>query len=43
MKLFCIVHANELSDIIQAVHAVEAYISGYMKMLDYRYKCILQM
>ena len=36
MKLLCVVHANQLCDIIvQAVHADELKHSGYKEVLDY--------
>ena len=35
MKLLRVVHANQLCDIVQAVHADELKHSGYKKVLDY--------
>ncbi|KAL5517876.1 hypothetical protein EMCRGX_G003507 [Ephydatia muelleri] len=35
VKFLCVVHANQLCDIIQAVHADELKHSGYKKVLDY--------
>ena len=35
MKLLPVVHANQLCDIVQAVHADELKHSGYKKVLDY--------
>ena len=35
MKFLRVVHANQLCDIVQAVHADELKHSGYNKVLDY--------
>ena len=35
MKFLRVVHANQLCDIVQAVHADELKHSGYKKVLNY--------
>ena len=39
-KFLCVLHADQLVDVVQAIHANELKYSGYKKVLDYVSTCM---